>query len=354
MAQSIPRTTKQWTVSGEDGFDSLRYSEQPVPELGDNQVLYRDFLIPMGKYPFALKPGVALGSDGAGTVLAVGKHVARFQPGDTVVTVISPQYISPYNPKTMSAGLGGTVDGTLRFIGAFDEQGLVTMPKGLSFTEAATLSCSGLTAWNALFGLVGKQVTVGQWVLTQGTGGVSISALQFAKAVGARVIATTSSKEKAKLLEKLGADHIINYRETPDWGSVAKELTGGVGVDVVVEVAGQTTLKQSAASLRLAGAISVVGFIGGEGKDAPNLLDCWINFFTARGVWVGNRIQMEDMCRAIEANLDKLRPVLDPKVFTLDQVKEAFEYQWAGKHQGKVGIEIAWSADGRILCQIIA
>jgi NADPH:quinone reductase-like Zn-dependent oxidoreductase len=241
----------------------------------------------------------------------------------------------------MKFGLGGSVDGTLRSLGAFHEQGLVAMPKGLSFTEAATLSCAGLTAWNALFGLAGKQLIAGQWVLTQGTGGVSIFAVQFAKAIGARVIATTSSSTKAKLLEKLGADHIINYRETPNWGSVAKKLTGGAGVDHVVEVAGPISMKQSVDSIKLDGIISVVGSIGGEAKALPSLLDCWINLFTARGLWVGSRLQMEDMCRAVEANLDKLRPVIDSKVFTLDQVKEAYEYLWSGKHQGKVCIETA-------------
>lgn len=244
------------------------------------------------------------------------------------------------NNQTMKFGVGASVDGTLRTIGAFDDQGLVSMPEGLTFIEAATLSCAGLTAWNALFGLPGKQVTAGQWVLTQGTGGVSTFAVQFAKAVGAKVIATTSSNKKAKILEKLGADHIINYRETLNWGSVAKELTGGTGVDMVVEVAGPTTMKQSVDSVKLDGTISVVGFVGGEGKDMPTLLDSWIKLFTARGLWVGSRLQMEDMCRAIEANLDKLHPVIDPKVFTLEQVKEAYEYMWSGTHQGKVCIKI--------------
>jgi NADPH:quinone reductase-like Zn-dependent oxidoreductase len=245
------------------------------------------------------------------------------------------------NTQTLKFGVGASVDGTLRSIGAFDEQGLVAMPRGLSFIEAATLSCAGLTAWNALFGLPGRQLTAGQWVLTQGTGGVSMFVVQFAKSAGARVIATTSSSEKAKLLKKLGADHIINYSETPNWGSVAKELTGGAGVDYVVEVVGPTSLKQSVDSVKLDGIILVVGFVGGEAKEVPSLLDCWTNLVTARGIWVGSRLQMEDMCQAIEANPDKLRPIVDPKIFTLDQVREAYEYLSSGKHQGKVCIDIA-------------
>ncbi|KAI4863391.1 zinc-binding dehydrogenase [Hypoxylon rubiginosum] len=350
MASSTPKTASQWNVIGFDGFDSLKYSEKPVPDFGDDQVLvrlhgaslnYRDLMIPRGQYPWESKPGVVPGSDGAGIVLAVGKHVTRFQPGDKVVTMLNPKHIAgSVTGRISSFGLGASVDGTFRSVGAFDEHGLVAMPRDLTFTEAATLSCAGVTAWNALFGLPGKQVSAGQWVLTQGTGGVSIFAVQFAKAVGARVIATTSSSEKGKLLGKLGADHIINYRETPEWGPEARKLIGD-GVDVVVEVAGPVSMKQSVASVKLDGLIVVVGSVaGGEAKEMPSLLDCWMNLFTTRGVWVGNRLQMEDMCRAIEGNLEKLRPVLDPKVFSLDQLKEAYEYLESGKHQGKVGIEI--------------
>ena len=241
----------------------------------------------------------------------------------------------------LQSGLGAPVDGTLRSIGAFDEQGLVAMPKGLSFIEAATLSCAGLTAWNALFGLAGKQLSAGQWVLTQGTGGVSTFAIQFAKLVGARVIATTSAGGKVELLKKLGADHIINYHESPNWGSLAKDLTGGVGVDLVVEVGGSSTLNQSMASLKLDGVISVIGSVGGGSREMPNLLDCWLSLFTARGAWGGTRLQMEEMCKAVEANIDRLRPVVDPQVFTLEHVKDAYEYLSSGKHQGKVCVEIA-------------
>ncbi|GAD96447.1 alcohol dehydrogenase, putative [Paecilomyces variotii No. 5] len=361
MAQAIPKTTKQWNIIIDDGSVSLRYSQQSTPQLGDTQVLvksklpgdgtieeemlmvaYRDLLIVKGRYPFDLKPNVVPGSDGAGTVLAVGKHVTRFRPGDKVVTIINQHYLGgSMNNLAAKSGLGGSLDGTLRTVGAFDEQGLVAMPEGLTFTEAATLSCAGLTAWNALFGLQGRQLMAGQWVLTQGTGGVSIFALQFAKAIGARVIATTSTKEKAKLLEKLGADHIINYREVPEWGLTAKALTGGVGVDCVVDVAGPSTLKQSAMSVKLDGTINIIGNAGGPGKDIPNLLDCWLNLFIARGIWVGNRLQMEDMCRAIEANISQLRPVVDSKVFTLEQAKEAIDYLEAGEHEGKICIEVS-------------
>ncbi|XDG08382.1 hypothetical protein ABKA04_007997 [Annulohypoxylon sp. FPYF3050] len=353
MAQSVPQTVKQWNVIGKDGIDSLQLSEQPVPQLGDSQVLvkihgaslnFRDLVVSQGTYPWATIPNVVPGSDGAGTVLAVGRHVTRFAPGDKVVTMLNPKLIAGSFTVPLAAyGLGASIDGTFRSVGAFDEQGLIAMPEGLSFTEAATLSCAGVSAWNALFGLPGRPLRAGDWLLTQGTGGVSIFCVQFAKAVGARVIATTSSAEKAKLLEKLGADHVINYRETPNWGVKAKELTGGVGVDFVVEVAGPVTMRQSVESIKYDGVLVVMGSVGSgpEDKEQPGLLETWMNLFTARGIWAGNRLQMEDMARAIEANLEKLRPVVDPKVFKLEQLKDAYAYLASGKHQGNICVEIS-------------
>ncbi|KAL6870134.1 hypothetical protein ACO1O0_001469 [Amphichorda felina] len=350
MAQDIPKTTKRWIVTGMTGFDALRFDEVPVPELGDSQVLvklraaslnYRDLIIPKGQYPFALDMGIVPGSDGAGEVIAVGKHVRRFKTGDKVVTLFNQSHIGgDLDLASAATGLGGVIDGTLRTVGAFDENGLVHLPQGLSFLEGATLPCAAVTAWNALYGL--RRLTPGQWVLTQGTGGVSTFGLQFAKAAGARVIATTSSPAKAKLLEKLGADHIINYNETPNWGAKVREITNGVGVDHVIEVAGPTSMAQSLESVRIEGIISIIGFVGGtKDPNEPGFLENLTRMCTTRGLLVGSRNQMEEMCRAIEANIDKLRPVIDPKVFKLEQLKEAYEYQWAGKHQGKVCIEIS-------------
>ncbi|RFU80372.1 alcohol dehydrogenase [Trichoderma arundinaceum] len=344
MAEAIPKTTKQWNVTSYTGFDALKLTEEAISEIADGQVLFRDIIIPLGKYPFALRANIIPGSDGAGTVLAVGKHVTRFQPGDKVVTILNQRHLAgSIDAQAADSGLGGSINGTLRSVGAFDEQGLVKMPENLSFFEAATLSCAGLTAWNALFGLSARQLMAGQWLLTQGTGGVSLFALQFAKVVGARVIATTSSEEKAKLLKKLGADHIINYCETPNWGEVAKEITGGVGVDLVVEVAGAATMKQSVTSLKLDGIISVVGFVGGEanGAEVPNLLDPWLKHYTVRGISVGSRQQMEAMCLAIEGNIKRLRPIIDSRIFKLDELKEAYEYLHAGRNLGKVCIDTA-------------
>ncbi|KAJ0419765.1 zinc-binding dehydrogenase [Aspergillus carlsbadensis] len=357
MTSNIPQTTKQWTVEGFDGPSSLKFSEVPIPSLQDNEVLVqikgatlnpRDLLITQGKYPWTVKPSIIPGSDGSGIVLATGPSVTRFSPGDRVITMLNQKHISGSLTRDIANfGTGASIDGTFREIGAFDEQALVAMPAHLSFVEAAALSCAGVTAWNALFGGAGRKESVGNggWVLTQGTGSVSLSALQLAKAAGARVIATTSSPSKIPLLESLGADHVINYRETPHWGAHAKELTGGVGVDLVVEVAGPTTLRQSAESLKLDGQISVVGFIGGQGEreadvqgQVPSLLETWLNLYTARGVWVGSREQMEAMCRVVEKS--GIRPVIDQRVFKLEELREAYEYLAEGGNVGKIGIEI--------------
>lgn len=293
-------------------------------------------------YPFPVKPNVIPGSDGAGTVLSVGKDVSRFKPGDKVITLFNQGHLGgPLDRSAAGTGLGGAIDGVLRSVAAFDQNGLVALPEGLSFIEGATLPCAALTAWNALYGMTDKSIKPGQWVLTQGTGGVSIFAVQFAKAAGAKVIATTSSAEKAKLLEKLGADHIINYKDTPEWGGQVRKITDGVGVDHVIEVAGPASMAQSLKSVKIEGVITIIGFVGGfKAENEPGFMENLTRLCTTRGILVGNRVQMEDMCRAIEANVEILRPVVDSKTFKLAELKEAYEHMWAAKHQGNVCIVI--------------
>lgn len=186
-------------------------------------------------------------SDGAGKVLAVGSKVTQFSKGDKVVTLFNQghQY-GPVTPSALKSSLGGVVDGCLRQYAVFNENGLVLAPSNLTPTEAGTLTCAPLTSWNALYGLVSKSVKPGDWVLTQGTGGVSLSAIQFAKAAGATVIATTSSEEKAERLKKLGADHVINYKKDPNWGETAKQLSRNKeGIDHIIEVGGPGSMAQS-------------------------------------------------------------------------------------------------------------
>lgn len=345
-----PSSFKKWIVAGSNGFDSLKLIENaPLPELGENDILvklhaaslnYRDLIIPKGKYPFPMKDGVVPGSDGAGTVESVGSRVTRFKPGDKVVTLFNQGHLAgPIDGAAIQTGLGGVIDGTLAEYGVFNENGLVAAPSNLDLIEASTLSCAALTAWNALYGLEGRPLKPGQTVLTQGTGGVSTFAVQFAKAAGATVIATTSSSEKAELLKKLGADHVINYKETPNWGEKAKSLTpNGKGVEHVVEVGGPTTMAQSLNAVAMEGVISIIGFIGGFSKDQPTFLDCLNHLCTVRGLLVGSRLQFEDMNRAIEAN--NIHPIVDKKKFSLTELKDAYQYMWEQKHFGKLVVTI--------------
>lgn len=250
-------------------------------------------------YPFPQNDGVTPGSDGAGEVVAVGSKVTRFSPGAKVVTLFNQRHLGgPHTVESLGSGVGGTLDGTLRQYGVFNENGLVDMPSNLSFIEAATLPCAAVTAWNALYGLTPLQP--GDIVLTQGTGGVSIFALQFAKAAGATVIATTSSAAKGEVLKKLGADHVINYKEVPNWGEKAKSLTPkGLGIHHIIEVGGPTTMAQSLKAIKLDGVISVIGFVGGNAEKEPSFLEALSNICTVRGLFVGSRVQHEDMVRQL-------------------------------------------------------
>ncbi|KAJ5757932.1 uncharacterized protein N7511_006626 [Penicillium nucicola] len=344
-----PTTMKQWVVQDkEHDFDGLVYQDAEVPKVGENEVLvklqaaslnYRDLVIPKGTYPFALRFPVVPGSDGAGEVVDVGSKVVEFKKGDPVATLFNQGHqFGEIDLQAAQTGLGGVIDGTLREYAVFNEQGLVKAPRNLTALEASTLSCAALTSWNALYGL--KPVKPGQVVLVQGTGGVSMFGLQFAKAAGATVIATTSSSEKADKLKKLGADHVINYKADPNWGDAARKLTpDGAGVDHIIEVGGSGTLQQSFKCVKFEGIISVIGFLGGvDPKTQPTVLETLAHICTVRGVYVGSKALMRDMVRAIEAN--DIHPVVDDKIFSLSQAREAYEYMWAQKHFGKLTIKI--------------
>jgi NADPH:quinone reductase-like Zn-dependent oxidoreductase len=225
----------------------------------------------------------------------VGSKVTRFKKGDRVVTLFNQGHLAgSLTEKTILTGLGGWLDGTLRQYGVFSEEGLVEMPPSLSYLEAATLSCAALTSWNALYGL--KPLLPGQTVLTQGTGGVSLFTVQFAKAAGAQVIATTSAAGKAEVLKKAGADHVLNYRAVADWGAAARALTPDrAGVDQVMELGGPTTMAQSLAAVRIDGVISIIGFLDESGQQPPSFLEILTRVATVRGALVGSRLQFEEM-----------------------------------------------------------
>ena len=342
-----------------EGLERLRRAERPDPRPGPGQVLvrvraaslnYRDQPILAGVYRNAAPRPIIPLSDGAGEVAEVGPGVSRFRPGDRVVATFFQVWIEGRPPKGF-ASLGNPLDGMLAEYIVLHEDGLVAMPEGMSFEEAACLPCAALTAWNALWG-AGKPLKAGQSVLVQGSGGVSVFALQFAKAAGARVIATTSSDEKIARLKALGADDCVNYRDTPDWEKAVQRLTGGTqrtnpagvetvtggGVDVVVEVGGAGTLHRSYQALGWGGKICLIGVMT-QPEDATQLNPIGLAFKAGslHGIMVGSRVMFEDMLGAMAAN--DIRPVVD-KVFPFEEAREAFRTATAGDFVGKVVVRI--------------
>lgn len=275
-------------------------------------------------------------SDGAGEVVEVGSQVTRFQVGQRVVAIPYQTFLAgSMSISHSTSGIGGAVDGVLCEYGTFNEQGLVLIPDSLSYREAATLPCAGLTAWNALYGA--KALKPGDTVLVQGTGGVSIFALQFALAGGAQVIATTSDSRKEDFVRHLGAHHVINYKNNLEWGERAKELSlNGRGADYIIEIGGPTTMMQSFAASAIEGTIAVIGTRGGRNGNGGT---SHTNLVTTRRIIVGNRLQMEEMVRAISAN--NIKPVIDPMAFEFADLKLACHYLEEQKHIGKIVVDVA-------------
>lgn len=274
-------------------------------------------------------------SDGAGEVIAVGENVDEFTVGDHVVSTFFPDWLSG-GPTV--AGFGGVpgdgIDGYAREQVTMPATAFTHSPQGYSHAEAATLTTAGLTAWRALF--EHGNLRPGQTVLVQGSGGVSIFALQLAKIAGARVIATTSTDEKMAKLKELGADEVINYRDDPTWGETALRLTNGRGVDHVIEVGGPATLAQSIAATRVGGHVAVIGVLSGITSELPlaHALGRQVNL---KAFIVGSRHHQQNFIRAIEAT--GLRPIID-RHFALEDMVEAFQYQASGKHFGKIVLDI--------------
>jgi NADPH:quinone reductase-like Zn-dependent oxidoreductase len=325
------------------GPEALRREELPSPMPGHGQVLvrvravslnYRDLLISRGAYnPKMPLPRIPL-SDGAGEVVAVGPGTSRFKPGDRVAASLMPAWTGgELDEAKVRSALGGEADGMLAEEVAIAEEGLVRIPEHLGFEEAATLPCAALTAWHAL--VVGGGIKPGDTVLTQGTGGVSIFAIQFARLAGARVIATSGHDEKLARVRELGASEVINYRTTPEWDRRVRELTGGVGVDQVVEVGGAGTLARSIKSVRLGGYIALIGVLSGLGEINP--MPILMRSIRLQGIFVGSRSMFEAMNRAIAAN--QLRPVID-RVFEFEDAVAALKHLESGAHFGKVVIRV--------------
>jgi NADPH:quinone reductase-like Zn-dependent oxidoreductase len=329
---------KVWANQDAFGIENLKEVERAAPTPGAGEIVvdikaaslnYRDLLTVMMGAGSA--PPLVPFSDGAGVVSAVGSGVSRVKVGDRVCPLFFQSWLEgPVTAESRNKPLGGPLDGVLQQHMKLDADGVSKIPDYMSFEEAATLPCAGLTAWRAI--AVEAPIKAGDTILVQGTGGVSIFALQFAKAMGAKVIATSSSDEKLERAKKLGADYLINYKTNPEWGKEALKMTDGRGVDVVVEVGGDNTLGKSLEAVRVGGAIVVIGVLGGFtnnifipalfGKNAKMI-----------GISVGSREQFDDM--ASHMAKWNMHPIVDKK-FPVAQVQDALKLMQAGGHFGKI------------------
>lgn len=322
------------------GYDQVQTGTcpAPVPQRGEitvqiraSSLNYHDFAVVSGMWgPSERRIPMA---DGAGEVIAVGEGVSEFKVGDAVVSTFFPDWLAGQpHVEGFATVPGDGIDGYAREQVTARATSFTLAPKGFSHAEAATLTTAGLTAWRAL--MSDDHLKPGDTVLVQGTGGVSIFALQFAKAAGATVIATSSSDAKLERLKALGADHLINYRNTPAWGEQVRQLTDNRGVDHVIEVGGPATLEQSMIAARIGGHVSLIGILTGVAGPLP-LVQALVRQIRLQGVLVGSRDQQQAMVRAIDAN--GLRPVLD-KQFHFEQMVEAFQYQESNQHFGKISL----------------
>jgi len=336
---------KAWRIAAGAQIEGLKFADEKPRALGAHDVRvraaaaslnFRDLMIINGWYPLVGKEPIIPGSDASGEVIEAGSAVTRFRVGDRVATSFFPDWIEgrPSRAKLATA-LGGGSPGVLAQELVLDENALVKSPAHLDAAQAATLSCAGVTAWNALF--VGGQIKPGDTVVLLGTGGVSIWALQLAKAAGARVIITSSSDEKLARARSLGADDTVNYRTTPDWDNEVLRLTGGVGADLVVEVGGSKTVQKSISSSRLGGTVAIIGAVSGPGA-ALEPMSLIASSTRLQGIYVGSRQMHEDLARFVE--VAGIRPVVD-SIFPFEELPQACRHFGGGKHFGKVVVSIA-------------
>jgi NADPH:quinone reductase-like Zn-dependent oxidoreductase len=321
--------------------DELKLVGRPDPTPGPGQVVvrvraaslnYRDQAAVTGKYFQQADRDTIPCSDGAGEIIAVGEGVRSLKLGDHVAGTFSqPDPAGPAGGPPMPMGL--PLDGMLAEQVLMHEVGAIKLPKGYSFEEGACLPCAGVTAFNCLFG-VGKPVKPGDTVLVLGSGGVSVWALQLAKAAGCRVVATTSSDAKAQRLQALGASDVINYRTHEKWDDEVMRVTSGRGVDCVVEVGGAGTLQRSMSSLARGGKVGLIGVLT-QGSSNPHTL--MMKGASLHGIFVGDRTLFEQLNAAVEAN--GIKPLID-QVFGFDQARQAFHHQASGDFMGKVVIAI--------------
>ncbi|WP_334655741.1 NAD(P)-dependent alcohol dehydrogenase [Sphingomonas panaciterrae] len=331
------------TLSAPGGLDRLNLADasdpgQPGPgevrvALHASSLNFHDYLVCSGKSPAA--DGRIPLADGAGVVEAVGEGVTEFSPGDHVVSVFFPDWqAGPAQVSDFRRVPGDGIDGFARDAVVLPSTAFTRAPRGWSHKEAATITTAGLTAWRAL--IVDAGLRAGDTVLLLGTGGVSIYALQIAHAMGAQVIVTSSSDEKLARARELGADHVINYRNEPQWGRKVLELTGGRGADIVVEVGGPGTLGQSIEAVRIGGHIALIGVLTGMGGEVPTAF-LMAKQARLQGLIVGNRQEQQDFVRALE--ITGIRPIID-RTFSLDDLPNAFRHLESASHFGKIAV--AW------------
>jgi len=334
---------KLYEITEPKGIDSLKLTERPTPKPGPGEVLvrvratslnYRDLALIKGGLARMMKLPLIPVSDGAGDVVETGPGATTLKKGDRVAAIFTQCWLAgPPTAGMYSTSLGGGIDGMLAEYVVLREDGFVRIPDYLTYEEAASLPCAAVTSWNAL--VTEGHLKPGDSVLVMGTGGVSIFALQLAKMYGARVIATSSSDAKLKRLKELGASDVINYKMTPEWDKAVLELTGGLGVDHVVDIGGAGTLPRSINAVKTGGIISLIGILSGAGQIDPMTL----LFKNARiqGILVGSREMFEGMNRAMAVN--QVHPVID-KVFPFNRAREAYRHLESGTHFGKVCIAI--------------
>jgi NADPH:quinone reductase-like Zn-dependent oxidoreductase len=331
-------------LQGSFGLESLTVTERDPPQPREGQILlrmeaaslnFRDLLMVRGHYNPKQSLPIIPCSDGAGEVVETGPGVTRVQVGDRVTPCFFQGWFSG-RPTLEKAGttLGSPLDGVLAEYMVVREDGVVPVPEHLNFEQAATLPCAGLTAWSALF--VQGDVKAGDTVLVQGTGGVALFALKFAKLAGARVAVISSSDEKLERVRRMGADHGINYKSTPKWGKAVRDWTGGVGVDHIVELGGAGTLPESLQAVGLGGQISLIGVLAGATRDL-NILPIVMRNVNVQGIFVGHREGFEAMNRAIVQS--GLEPEID-RTFPMDEIRQAFEWMAGGSHFGKICLQI--------------
>jgi NADPH:quinone reductase-like Zn-dependent oxidoreductase len=326
------------------GIDNLHVVDRDIPVPLIDEVLirfhaaslnYRDVMVASGTYnPRMTLPSVPF-SDGAGEIVEVGSGVSKWKTGDRVSPIVVQKWIDggPTAATSKTAIGAGNFDGVLREYGAFSSESVVSVPGHLSYDEASTLPCAAVTAWHAL--VVSGRVSAGDTVLTLGTGGVSIFALQIAKSFGARVISTSGSNEKLERIRQLGADETINYRENEDWEREVLDLTNGLGVDHVIEVGGTGTLARSVKAVRVGGHIALIGALDMSGGFNP--IPIFMKGIRVQGIFIGSRQMFEDLNERIETTA--LKPVID-RIFEFDQAVDSLKYMESGSHFGKIVVNI--------------